>query len=259
MRAATSGAGRALGLDLFRGLAERQRLGLREEVREEQAVDVAPVVLQRVGGVHERDEVGGDEPRALVDELVERVLPVRAGLAPEDLAGVGGDGRAVPSHRLAVGLHRQLLEIGGEAVQLLRVGEHGVRLRAEEVRVPDVEQAHQHGHVRRERLRAHVLVDGVEPGEELAEHGRSERDHERQPDRGVDRVAAADPVPESERVDRVDPEGGDLVERGGDGDEVVGDGIRLRLLGSVDRSGRRRGPTTASRARGARWSGSRGS
>ena len=66
------------------------------------------------------------------------------------------------------------------------------------------------------------------PGEQLAEHVRPERDRERQPDRGVDRVSAADPVPESERVDRVDAEGGDLVERSGDGDEVVGDSIRLR-------------------------------
>jgi hypothetical protein len=53
---------------------------------------VAPVVGERIGGVHEGDEVGGDEARALVDELVERVLAVRARLAPEDLAGLGRDG-----------------------------------------------------------------------------------------------------------------------------------------------------------------------
>ena len=38
-------AGGALGLHLLRGLAECERLGLREEVRQEQAVHVAPVVI----------------------------------------------------------------------------------------------------------------------------------------------------------------------------------------------------------------------
>ena len=48
-------------------------------------------------------------------------------------------------------------------------------------------------------------------------------DHQRQPDGRVDRVAAADPVPEPERVGGVDAEVGDGVEVGGQGDEVGGD------------------------------------
>ena len=75
-----------------------------------------------------------------------------------------------------------------------------------------------------------MLVDVVEAGEQLAEHVGAERDRQRQADRRVDRVAAADPVPESERVRGVDAERGDLVEGGRDGDEVVGDGIRLRFV-----------------------------
>ena len=61
-------------------------------------MDVGVAVLERVGGVGETDEVGRDQPRALVDELVERVLAVRARLAPEDLAGVGAHRRAVGAH-----------------------------------------------------------------------------------------------------------------------------------------------------------------
>ncbi len=63
----------------------------------------------------------------------------------------------------------------------------------------------------------------------------AERDHERQADGGVHGVAPADPVPESERVRRIDSEGGDLVERCGDGDEVVRDRIGSGPFGSVDR------------------------
>ena len=134
-----------------------------------------PPSRQRVRRVGDGDEVGGDEPRALVDELVERVLAVGAGLAPEHLAGLRGHGRAVPADRLAVGLHGQLLQVRREAVQVLGVREHRVRVRAEEVDVPDVQQAHEDGHVLRERRRRDVLVDRVEAGEELAERVRADR------------------------------------------------------------------------------------
>ena len=48
-------------------------------------------VGQRICRVGDRDEVGRDQPGALVDQLVERVLAVGAGLAPEHLAGLRGD------------------------------------------------------------------------------------------------------------------------------------------------------------------------
>ena len=76
-----------------------------------------------------------------------------------------------------------------------------------------------------------VLVDGAEPGEELAERVGSDEQHQRQPDRRVDRVATTDPVPEAEHVGGVDAERGDLLGVRRDGDEVVGDG---RLAERVD-------------------------
>ena len=148
-RAGTIASARALGAHLVGGLAERQRRGLGEEVGQEQLVHVGLAVAQRVRRVGHRDEVGRDEPGALVDQLVEGVLAVGAGLAPEHLAGVGGHRGAVPAHGLAVGLHGQLLEVRREPVQQLGVGQHGVGLGAEEVDVPDVEQPHERGHVAR--------------------------------------------------------------------------------------------------------------
>lgn len=63
-------------------LTKRQRLGLREEVREEDTVvlRVANGVVSGSGG----EEVGGDELGALVHELVEGVLAVGASRAPDD-------------------------------------------------------------------------------------------------------------------------------------------------------------------------------
>ena len=85
--------------------AERQRLGLREQVRHEQVV-VSPERVQRPG---EADEVARDQPRALVDQLVEGVLAVGARLAPDDRAGVVVDGLAREVDVLAVRLHVELL------------------------------------------------------------------------------------------------------------------------------------------------------
>ena len=115
-------------------------------------------------------------------------------------------------------------------MQQLRVGEHGVGVGTEEVGVPDVEQPHPERHVGLRRCGAEVLVHRVEPGEQLGEALRPDRHDERQPDRGVHRVAPTDPVPEAERVVGVDPEVGHLVECRGHGDEVLGD--RGRLVGA---------------------------
>ena len=97
-----------------------------------------------------------------MQQLIEGMLAVGAGLAPEDLTGVGGHGAAVPADMLAVGLHGELLQVGREAVQVLAVRQHGVALGTEEVDVPDIEQAHQRDGVVLERGVAEVLVDGVE-------------------------------------------------------------------------------------------------
>ena len=183
-------------------------------------MDVRTAVLGGVGRVRHRDEVRGDEPGALVDELVEGVLAVRARLAPEDLAGVGGHGRAVPAHGLAVGLHGQLLEVGREAVQVLGVGQHGVRGGPVEVGVPDVEQAHEHGNVLSRGPGGEVLVDGVEPAQELLEVLRADGHGQHRAHGGVHRIASAHPAPEAEGVGRVDAEGLDLVQGGGHGHEV---------------------------------------
>ena len=124
---------------------------------------------------------------------------------------------------LAVALHRQLLQIGGKALQILLVGQHGDGLRAEEIVVPDGQQAHQHRQVLLEWRGAEVLVHLVEAGEHRAEIVRADGEHRRKPDRRVHRVAAADPIPEAEHVGGVDAELRDLLRVGRDRDEVLCD------------------------------------
>src|SRR5215471_18089831 len=135
--------GRAFGLDLLARFSEGERLGLGEYVRQQHIVMPAELVERLCEG----DEVAGDEPGALMDQLIERVLAIGSRLAPIDRAGLmiyrhPGEGQV-----LAVALHRQLLEIGWEALQILLVGQHRDGLCAEEVIVPDAEETHEHRQV----------------------------------------------------------------------------------------------------------------
>ena len=71
-----------------------------------------------------------------------------------------------------------------------------------------------------------LLSVGIEPGQQLVELVGAECDHRGQPDRGVHRVPAADPVPEPEHVRRVDAERGHPLGVRGHRDEVVRDRVR---------------------------------
>lgn len=51
-----------------------------------------------------------------------------------------------------------LLEVSGEAVHVLVVGQEGVSLRLEEVDVPDAQEGQQHGRVVLQRSAAEVIV-----------------------------------------------------------------------------------------------------
>ncbi len=79
--------------------AKHQRLGLREAVCDQQLVLMVQVVLVPAGCDH---EFAGDHPRALMDQLVERMLPVGAGFAPDDGAGVHRQIGAVHADPLAI-------------------------------------------------------------------------------------------------------------------------------------------------------------
>ena len=63
---------RAFILDLLGRFSKRQRLGLCEHIREQHVVMLA----KGIEGLAERDEITGDDPRSLMDQLVEGVLAV---------------------------------------------------------------------------------------------------------------------------------------------------------------------------------------
>ena len=124
--------GGAFGLDFGEGFSESEGLGLSEDIRHEDVV----VTADRIERLGKGNEVAGDEACALVDELVEAVLAVGAGFAPVDRTRVGIHMVSIEFHMLAVALHGELLEVGGEAFQVLVVRQDGDGLRAVEVVIP---------------------------------------------------------------------------------------------------------------------------
>src|ERR1700751_1349291 len=94
-----------------------------------------------------------------MDQLIERVLTIGPGLTPVDRAGVVVGPNAVERDVLAVALHGQLLEVGGEALQILLIRQYSDGLSPEEIVVPDGKQAHQHRQVALKRRRVEKLAD----------------------------------------------------------------------------------------------------
>src|SRR6516165_3843644 len=98
------------------------------------------LLAQRVQRLAKGNKIARDQPASLVDQLIERMLAVGAGLTPINGAGVIYDAVAVDGDVFAVTLHRQLLEICGKPLQVLLVREYANGLGAEKVVVPDGQQ-----------------------------------------------------------------------------------------------------------------------
>src|SRR5262245_36991687 len=103
----------ALGLDFLGRLAESQRFGLGEDVRQQDVV----VPAQRMERLEKGNEVTWDKAGTLMDQLVEGVLAIGAWLTPVDGARLGVDRAALKRHVFAVTLHGQLLQIRRETLQ----------------------------------------------------------------------------------------------------------------------------------------------
>src|ERR1700691_4650657 len=109
-----------------------------------------------------------------MNQLIERVLAVGSRLTPVNRTGRISDFRTVECDVLSIALHRQLLQIGWKSLQVLLVRQHGSRLSAEKVGVPDSQKAHQHREVSLERSGAEMLVHLVEAVQHCAEVVRSD-------------------------------------------------------------------------------------
>ena len=96
---------------LVSGAAESQDRCLSKSIRGQHVLHVK----NRLQRLSKKDEVTGHDLGPLMEQLVKGMLTIRPGLTPVDRTGVVVDSSAVQSHRLAVALHRQLLQVRRKA------------------------------------------------------------------------------------------------------------------------------------------------
>src|SRR6202034_2117955 len=125
---------------------------------------------------------------------------------PVDRASIMLDRRAIQRHVLAVALHRQLLEIGGEPLEVLIVRQDSDGLSTEEVVVPNTEKAQDHRKIFFEWRGSEMLIHLMKAVEHRAEIIGADGEHSREADGGIHRVASAAPVPNPEHIRGVDAE-----------------------------------------------------
>src|SRR5262245_52023166 len=189
-------------LDILRRFAEGQCLSLCEHVGHEHVM----VPAKRIERLTEADEITWDQPRSLMNQLVKRMLTVGSRLAPINGSGIVIDPLTIDSHMFAVAFHRQLLEVSRKAFEILLIGQHRHGLRAEEVVVPDGQEAHEHRQIALKGRGAEMFVHLMETTEHGAKVIRTDGKHRREPDCRIHGIAPADPIPEPEHVGGIDTE-----------------------------------------------------
>ena len=160
------------------GLTKSQCLRLGKQVCHQFVVMITNGVLRAA----ESDKINRDQFRALVNELVERVLPVGSGLPPDDRSGLIPHPAALPIHTFAIAFHIQLLQVRGKTMQILIVGQHGMGLRLPEVVIPDAQQTHQDREIVFQGGLREMSVHGVKPIQHLKKPIGADGHHHRQPD-----------------------------------------------------------------------------
>ncbi len=183
-------------------LAECQRFGLREEVRQQLRV----VIRQRVVSDGRGDEIARHHFGTLVDQLVERMLAVSARLTPDDWASLVIHRIAVTVNVFTVGFHVALLEVGRETVHILVIRQNRFGFSTEEVVVPDTDQRQQHRQVFLSRGGGEVFVHRVRAREQLNKVVEAYGQDDGQTNCRPQGVTTANPVPELKHIGSINTE-----------------------------------------------------
>src|SRR5262245_12661352 len=137
---------------------------------------------ERVERLTKPDEITWDQPRSLMNQLVKRMLTVGSRLAPIDGSRIVVDFFTIESYMFAVAFHRQLLQISRKALEILLIGKNRHGLCAEEVVVPNGQEAHEYRQIALKGRSAEMFVHLMEAIQHGAEIIRADGNHCREPD-----------------------------------------------------------------------------
>lgn len=185
-------------------LACHQRFGLSDEIRNQFRMMVASRIANRVMRLDRRKEIARDELRPLINELIERMLAVRARLAPNNLTSLVVDDVAVAIDALAVAFHIDLLEISGKTAHVLVISENRLSFGAPEIIVPNAKKRHQNWNIFAIRSAAEILVYLVRASKEFFEMIEPDGKRYAETDRAPKGVTSANPVPKFKHIVRID-------------------------------------------------------
>src|SRR5258708_4537383 len=149
----------AFGLNLFGGPAKRQRLGLGADIGKQHVMVPADRIERLIKG----NEVARDEPGPLMNQVVKRMLAVRSRFTPIDWACRPRDSLPIDCDLLPASVHRQLLEVGGEPLEILLIRQDSYCLRAKEIVVPERQKPHKYGQIVLEGFITEVFIHLMQP------------------------------------------------------------------------------------------------
>src|SRR4051795_12592747 len=95
------------------------------------------VVADWVVALRRGQKVARNKLGALMNQLIEGMLAIGAGLSPNHGAGLIIHPQPIFGNALAVAFHIALLEIVGETLHGLVIGQNGVRLGVKKIVVPN--------------------------------------------------------------------------------------------------------------------------
>jgi len=180
-------------------------------------------VTDRIKGGSRSNEISRDQLGSLVNELVERVLTIGSSSTPDDRASLVINTLTTLCNELAVRLHVSLLEVIGELVKVLVIGEKQLGLSAVKIVVPDTEDGQDDREVLLQGSLPEVLIHAVSTLEKLLKVIISDNESDRQPDSTPKGVPSTDPIPELEHVLLRYTKGGHRLGVRTEGDEMFGD------------------------------------
>ena len=124
-----------------------------------------------------------NNPRALVDQLIKRVLAVGARLSPNNRACVSGQIVAIHCHALAVTFHFQLLKIGGQTRQPLIIGQHRAARIPTNLIVPNPNHRQQNRQVLHQGRMTKMRIHRSGPSQKIIKPLWPNSQHQPQPNR----------------------------------------------------------------------------
>ncbi|OPZ10067.1 MAG: hypothetical protein BWZ07_02856 [Alphaproteobacteria bacterium ADurb.BinA280] len=130
--------------------------------------------------------------------LKKRMLTACTGPTPKHGHSVVGDRRTVMSDRLAQALHHNLLQMVRQQTKPLVIGQDGLRPVAEEIAIPNCQQAMQDRQVVLERRIQSMLVNGCGTVQQRIPSLRTKRQTNRPADSRPQRITSPHPIPHRE-------------------------------------------------------------